>query len=137
MTTDAPIYRIQRDGPMSRVLGRKLVREQWRSTVLGHEWHVGVVDRPIASVLRPGVTQTARWLATPATPSRYAVFGRLKSCRLKLPGELCDYASYRGTITGIDEDERVRRCIIPSALPPEVATRLSRRKALTGRTGKG
>jgi hypothetical protein len=105
-TSKAPIRRNPTDGQMLVFLlrlTRNFVIAQIRGLFRTDQWNVGIISRPIESLLEDGPLPPVRWLPTPPR-GRYLAdpFGRAEGDGLSLLVEDYDYQTGVGRISAVE-----------------------------------
>ena len=122
-SSTAPIYRNPSDRAMLRFLvrlGGRSIRSQLRSVVWSDQWNIGIIDRPIGSLL-DDVLPEPRWF--PSSPrSRYVAdpFGARHDGTDAVLAERYDYRTRQGTIIALTAAGK--RIGVPAGLPSEEHT---------------
>ncbi len=86
------------------------VRRQFRGLTLSDRWHVGVIRRPIESMVSNASTADAQWLDRPSGKDRYVAdpFGCPSATGLTILVEDFDHAERHGRISAFRFDDRGR-----------------------------
>jgi hypothetical protein len=120
----APIYHNPRDRAMLAFLGRlgaRSVRIQLQSILWSDQWNIGVIDRPIESLLDDAPLPEPRWFP-PSRRSSYVAdpFGVPHGGNDGVLAEHYDYRTRRGTIVAFTATGK--RIGLPKGLPSEEHT---------------
>jgi hypothetical protein len=107
-TTDAPVFRAPTNLQMLVFLARTLraqVRHQVGSLFRGVQWNIGVLRRPIGSLVGRATVDDAEWLPSPARRWFAAdPFGVTRQGRTFVFFERYDYRSQRGHLACVEVD---------------------------------
>ncbi|HNQ21940.1 MAG TPA: hypothetical protein PKK06_02490 [Phycisphaerae bacterium] len=108
--TVAPVFRDPSNGQVVRFAGRIMrnrLRAIWKAMFRGEQWNVGIIDRPIHTLLDATCPLTVRWLPT-RTRNRFLAdpFAVRRAGVTTIFAEDFDYAKNKGAISVVEADDK-------------------------------